>query len=206
MESLYSYSEEQQGGYYVKCYSPDQGGSYYDPDCSDFSNDAQDHYANDNFETCAAIGSKHTPETLPSLPEINPKGNCHAVQLRSGTTYQPPQAADLGKGRKEKEKEPTDFTPAADQSQRPAAPLRSVPPEIPQPAEPDSYTDAEMAPAAAAPLRSGPLPENQPPDPHFPSTTTIPKEQKAHKSVASSKWSQIVWGKWKSHTTKLKTL
>ncbi|KAG6414482.1 hypothetical protein SASPL_127284 [Salvia splendens] len=36
-----------------------------------------------------AIGSKHTPGMLPSLPEINPKGNCHAVQLRSGTTYQP---------------------------------------------------------------------------------------------------------------------
>ncbi|KAG6391193.1 hypothetical protein SASPL_148946 [Salvia splendens] len=49
------------------------------------------------------IGSKHTPGMLPSLPKINIKGNCHAVQLRSGTTYQPPQATDLGRGRKEKE-------------------------------------------------------------------------------------------------------
>ncbi|KAG6394822.1 hypothetical protein SASPL_145412 [Salvia splendens] len=71
------------------------------------------------------IGSKHTSGTLPSLPEINPKENCHVVQLRSRTTYQPPHAADLGSGRKEKEQGPTDFTPAADQSQGSATPLRS---------------------------------------------------------------------------------
>ncbi|XP_047938059.1 MADS-box transcription factor 56-like [Salvia hispanica] len=41
------------------------------------------------------IGSRNTPGTLPSLPEVNPKGKCHAVQLRSGTTYQPPEAGDL---------------------------------------------------------------------------------------------------------------
>ena len=40
------------------------------------------------------IGSKHTSGTRPSLPEINPKGKCHVVQLRSGTTYQPPKAGD----------------------------------------------------------------------------------------------------------------
>ncbi|KAG6424406.1 hypothetical protein SASPL_114824 [Salvia splendens] len=73
-----------------------------------------------------AIGSKHTPDTLHSLLEINPKGNCHAVQLCSGTTYQPPQAADLGRGRRESEHEPTNLTPAADQTQRPAAPLLAV--------------------------------------------------------------------------------
>ncbi|KAG6430778.1 hypothetical protein SASPL_108851 [Salvia splendens] len=157
MGSPYSYSDEQQGGYNEECYSPDQGGSYYDSDCFDFSYDAQDHYTNENSETCA--GSKHTPGTLPSILEINPKRNCHVVQLHSGTTFQPPQAADLGRGRKEKEQESTDFTPAADQ--RPATPPRSGPPEIPQPAELDSDTDAELPPAAVAPLCSGPLPESQ---------------------------------------------
>ncbi|XP_042059639.1 uncharacterized protein LOC121804170 [Salvia splendens] len=121
---------------------------------------------------------EHTLGTLPSLPEINPKGNCHAVQLRGGTTYQPPQAADLGRERKEKEQEPTDFTPAADQSQRPAASPRSGPPETPQLAEPDSDIDAEPSPAAATPLRSGLLPESQLPDPQFPSTATIPYPQR----------------------------
>ena len=62
-----------------------------------------------------AIGSMHMPEMLPSLPEINPKGNCHDVQLRSGTTYQPLEASDLGRRRKEKENGPTNRRPAADQ-------------------------------------------------------------------------------------------
>ncbi|KAG6436791.1 hypothetical protein SASPL_101693 [Salvia splendens] len=163
MESPYSYSDEQQGEYYEECYSPDQGGSYYDPDCFDYSYVAQDYDANENSETCA--GSKHTPGTLPSLPEINQKGNCHAVQLRSGTTYQPPQESDLGRGRKEREKEPTDPTPGTDQTQLPAADVHNGPPGAPQPAEPDSDTDVEPSPAAAAPLRSGPLPESQSPDP-----------------------------------------
>ncbi|KAG6397636.1 hypothetical protein SASPL_143806 [Salvia splendens] len=155
MENPYGYNDEQQGGYYEEWYSPDQGGSYYDPDCFDYSYDAHDYYANENSETCAgmeeqprskweeflseqglaslavqvgdlednmgvlatAIGSKHTPGTLPSLPKVNPKGKCHVVQLRSGTTYQPPQAADLGKGMREKEQELTDFTPTARQTQ-----------------------------------------------------------------------------------------
>ncbi|KAG6400995.1 hypothetical protein SASPL_137840 [Salvia splendens] len=55
MESPYGYSDEQQGGYYEECYSPDQGGSYYDPDCFDYSYDVQDYYANENFETCASM-------------------------------------------------------------------------------------------------------------------------------------------------------
>ncbi|KAG6401079.1 hypothetical protein SASPL_137924 [Salvia splendens] len=202
MESPYGYSDEQQGRYCEGCYSPDQGGSYYDPDCFDFSYDAQDYYPNENFETCAGveeqprskqdelleicitdveenrkvtnqrrvgiqygglattIGSKHTPGTLPSLPEINPKGKCHAVQLRSGTTYQPPQAADLGKGRKEKEHEPTGDSLAAYHLQRTATHAHNGPPETSQPAESDSDTDAEPSPAAAAPLRSG-LPPKQ---------------------------------------------
>ncbi|KAG6436923.1 hypothetical protein SASPL_101829 [Salvia splendens] len=110
-----------------------------------------------------AIGSKNTPGTLPSLPEINPKGKCHVVQLCRGTTYQPPQAAYLGRGRKEREQESTDLTPAADQTQRAAAHFHSGPPEASQPAEPDSDTDAESSPAAAAPFRSSPPPECQSP-------------------------------------------
>ncbi|KAG6421560.1 hypothetical protein SASPL_118117 [Salvia splendens] len=162
MESPYSYRDEQQGGCYEKCYSPNQGGSYYDPGYFDY-------YANESFETCAdmeeqtrskwdelleiriteveenkkvtnlgeleynmgilatTIGSKHTLGTLPSLPGINPKGKCHAVQLRSVTTYQPPQAADLGRGRKEKEQEPTGDSPADDHLQRPATHAHSGP-------------------------------------------------------------------------------
>ncbi|KAG6437082.1 hypothetical protein SASPL_101991 [Salvia splendens] len=193
MESPYGYNNEQQGGYYEECYSPD-GGSYYDPDCFDYSYDAHDYYANENFEMRAgmeeqsrskweelleiciievqenrkmtnqrlinlerntslleqglaslaaqvrelefnmgvlatAIWSKHNPGTLPSFLEINPNGKCHAVQLRSGTTYQPLQASDLGRGRKDREHEPTDLTPATDQPQRPAAHFHSGPPE-----------------------------------------------------------------------------
>ncbi|XP_042065451.1 uncharacterized protein LOC121808961 [Salvia splendens] len=120
------------------------------------------------------IGSKHTPGTLPSLPAINPQGKCHAVQLRSGTTYQPPQAADLGRGRKEREQEPTGDSPATDQIQRPAAHFHNGPPEASQPPEPGSDIDAEPSPAAAAPLRSCPLPEQQSPDSQFPSTVTYP--------------------------------
>ncbi|XP_047949464.1 uncharacterized protein LOC125195346 [Salvia hispanica] len=172
MES--SYSEEHLGGYYEGYYSPDQGGSYYDPDCSNVSYDAQDPYIEDDAKICAgieeqtsskwkeileviiieiqenkkvtyqqllnlernisllekglatltvqvgelelhmgalatAVGCRHTPGTLLSLPEINPKGKCHALQLRSGTTYQPPEASDLGRGRKKKEKGPTNL-------------------------------------------------------------------------------------------------
>ncbi|KAG6394769.1 hypothetical protein SASPL_145359 [Salvia splendens] len=55
MESTYSYSDDQQGGYSEECYSPDQGGSYYDPVCFDFSYDAQDHYTNENSEICAGM-------------------------------------------------------------------------------------------------------------------------------------------------------
>ncbi|KAG6421523.1 hypothetical protein SASPL_118079 [Salvia splendens] len=121
------------------------------------------------------IGSKHTPGTLPSLPAINPQGKCHAVQLRSGTTYQPPQAADLGRGRKEREQEPTGDSPATDQIQRPAAHFHNGPPEASQPPEPGSDIDAEPSPAAAAPLRSCPLPEQQSPDSQFPSTVTYPE-------------------------------
>ena len=67
-----------------------------------------------------AIGSKHTAGTLPSLLEINPKGKCHAVQLRSGTTYQPPEAGDLGRGRREAEKSPSNKS--VEGVRRPAAP------------------------------------------------------------------------------------
>ncbi|KAG6431208.1 hypothetical protein SASPL_109285 [Salvia splendens] len=197
MKSPCGYNNEQQGGYYEECYSPDQGDhtmiqtaliihmlhmtimlmkilkhvqenrkvtnqrlinlerntSLLEQGLASLA--AQVGELEFNMRVLAtAIGSKHTPGTLPSLPEINPKGNCHALQLRSGTTYQPPQAADLGRGMREREHEPSDITPAADQTQRPAAPLRSGPPEASQPAEPESDTDAEPSPAATAPIRS----------------------------------------------------
>ena len=44
MENPYGYYEEQQGGYYEECYSPNHGGSFYNPDCSDYSYYAQDYY------------------------------------------------------------------------------------------------------------------------------------------------------------------
>ncbi|KAG6430444.1 hypothetical protein SASPL_108511 [Salvia splendens] len=125
------------------------------------------------------IGSKHTPGTLPSLPEINPKGNCHAMQLRSMITYQPPQAADLGREEMEKNRgRPTS---------RQLLINPSGPPKIPQPAKPDLDTDAELPPVAAAPLRSGPLPESQPPDPQFPSTATIPTRGSYRKNPSKGK-------------------
>ncbi|KAG6427676.1 hypothetical protein SASPL_111922 [Salvia splendens] len=120
-----------------------------------------------------AIGSRNTPGMLPSLPEINLKRKCHAVQLCSGTIYQPPQVADLGRGRKEKEQEPTDFTPAAGQTQRPPTDSHSGPPDAPQPAEPDSDTDIEPSLVAVAPPRSGPPLEHQSPESEFPITATI---------------------------------
>ncbi|KAG6402923.1 hypothetical protein SASPL_135137 [Salvia splendens] len=55
MDSPYSYSDEQQRGYYEECYSPDQEGSYYNPDYFDFSYIAQDYYVNENSETCARM-------------------------------------------------------------------------------------------------------------------------------------------------------
>ena len=47
MENPYGYYDEQQGGYYEECYSPDHGGSYYNPDSSDYSYDAQEYYSDD---------------------------------------------------------------------------------------------------------------------------------------------------------------
>ena len=49
------YSDELLGGYYEEYYSPDQGGSYYDPYCSNFSYDAQDLYVDDNSKICAGM-------------------------------------------------------------------------------------------------------------------------------------------------------
>ena len=69
------------------------------------------------------IGNRNTPGTLPSLPEVNPRGRCHAVQLRSGTTYQPPEAGDLGMRRREAEKPPGD---ASDEAVRRSAAYTSA--------------------------------------------------------------------------------
>ena len=55
MVSPYGYDDEQQGGYYEECYSPDQGLSYYNPDCFDDSYDAQDCYSDEHYEICAGM-------------------------------------------------------------------------------------------------------------------------------------------------------
>ncbi|KAG6397704.1 hypothetical protein SASPL_143874 [Salvia splendens] len=174
MESAYGYSDEQQGGYYEECYSPDQGGSYYDPDCFDYSYDAHDYYANENSGTCACMEEKPRSK-WEELLEICITEVQKNRKHRSGTTYQPPQATYLGRGRKERKQEPTELTPAADQTQRRATHFHIGPPEVPQPAELDSDTDAGPSPAAAAPLRSRPPPEQHSPDPQSPSTATIPE-------------------------------
>ena len=165
MESPYNYDDEQPGGYYEECYSPNKGGSYYNLDCSGCSYDAQYCYSDEYSDTCAGMEDQprsnweelleicivkvfehrketnqrlnnlernkdllerglenlvytsrnvgiqyrdpnyshreqHTLGMLSSLPEINLKGKCHAMQLRSGTTYKPLEAGDLGRGRK----------------------------------------------------------------------------------------------------------
>ena len=76
-------------------------------------------------------------------------------------------------GSKEKEKEPTDPSPAVDHPQRPTAHLHSSPPGTSQPSEADSDIDAEQPPAAAAPLCSGPPPESQTQESQFPSTDNM---------------------------------
>ena len=109
------------------------------------------------------IGSRHTPGTLPSLPEVNPKGKCHAVQLRSGTTYQPPEAGDLGRGRREAEKPPGNAS--AEAVRRSAAPQHGDPPPIPQQIEEGLGLATGGSPASATPHRGGP-PAGQQTDPH----------------------------------------
>ncbi|KAL1556671.1 hypothetical protein AAHA92_12262 [Salvia divinorum] len=100
-----------------------------------------------------AIGSKHTPGQFPSLPEINPKENCHAIQLRSGTTYTPPNTSDLGQARKEKGSS-SSASPAV-QSHRSAGEHASDPLSRPP------LVPAASTPAAAKPKDSGPLEEDQ---------------------------------------------
>ncbi|KAL1536744.1 hypothetical protein AAHA92_29344 [Salvia divinorum] len=103
-----------------------------------------------------AIGSKHTPGQFPSLPEINPKGNCHAVQLRSGTTYKPPNPLELGKARKEQGCSSSDSS--ATQPQRSAGELAS------DPLDSSLVTSAVPAPAIAEPTDSDPLERDQMPE------------------------------------------
>ncbi|KAG6427698.1 hypothetical protein SASPL_111944 [Salvia splendens] len=116
----YGYSDERQGGYYEECYSSDQGGSYYDPDCFDYSYDAQDYYANENSETCVGDQS-----------EVDQFGKKHQlIRARIG------KSSCTSRGRKEKEQEPTDFTPAAGQTSSPLQILtvvRQKPPSQPSP-------------------------------------------------------------------------
>ena len=55
MEDPYGYYDEQQGDSCNEYYNPNHGGSYYDPNCSDDSYDAQD-YCSDNFsKICAGM-------------------------------------------------------------------------------------------------------------------------------------------------------
>ena len=217
MEDPYGY--EQQWGLSNEYYNSDHGGSYYDPNCSEFSYDAQDFCSDNPSELCAGmedqprstwenlleiciaevfehrnvtnqrlenlerntttlerglatlvaqvemleinlgiiattIGSRHTPGTLPSLPEINPRGGCHAIQLRSGTTYQPPEAGDLGMRRREAEKPPGNESDEA--VRRSAAPQHGGPPSIPQQVEENLGLATGGSPATATPHRGGP--------------------------------------------------
>ena len=52
------------------------------------------------IEQLATLLSNRAPGSLPSTTEVNPKENCKAITLRSGTNYQGPSVRRLGsKGR-----------------------------------------------------------------------------------------------------------
>ena len=50
-DNPYGYYDEQQGGYYEECYSPDHGRS----NCSDYSYDPQDYCYDKYSEICAGM-------------------------------------------------------------------------------------------------------------------------------------------------------
>ena len=73
------------------------------------------------------IGIKYRLGQFPCLPKFNPKENCHALQLRSGTAYESPNPLELSRVRREKANEQIDSELADDHSQRPAGKFHSGP-------------------------------------------------------------------------------
>ena len=143
------------------------------------------------------IGNRHTPGSLPSLPEINPKGKCHAVQLRSGTTYQPPEAGDLGRRGREIEKPPG--TLSVDDVRRPAAFQHGDPPRTHQQDEEDSGIGVAEDPAVATPHRGGPPADKQQADALPQSSVTIPYPQRLKSKKLDAQFTKFLEAMSKVH-------